>query len=107
MRMKAYRKPSRPQDVPGVGSAMVSLRMTPETAPRRVMLDPQTRQQLQTKFQQIKPQLKGQFSGLSDQDWDAAQRDPDMLIETISRKTGQGREQVEQTVRQLVSSTNY
>jgi hypothetical protein len=71
------------------------------------MLDPQTRQQLQTKFQQIKPQLKGQFSGLSDQDWDVGQRDPDTLIETISRKTGQGREQVEQTVRQLVGSTNY
>jgi hypothetical protein len=71
------------------------------------MLDPQTRQQLQTKFQQIKPQLKGQFSGLSDHDWDVGQRDPDTLIETISRKTGQGREQVEQTVRQLVSSTNY
>lgn len=71
------------------------------------MLDPQTRQQLQTKFQQIKPQLKGQFSGLSDQDWEVGQQDPDTLIETISRKTGQGREQVEQTVRQLVSSTNY
>ena len=71
------------------------------------MLDPQTRQQLQTKYQQIKPQLKGQFSGLSDQDWDVGQRDPDTLIETISRKTGQGREQVEQTVRQLVCSTNY
>ena len=71
------------------------------------MLDPQTRQQLQTKFQQIKPQLKGQFSGLSDQDWDVGQKDPDTLIETISRKTGQGREQVEQTVRQLVGSTNY
>ena len=55
------------------------------------MLDQQTRQQLQTKFQQIKPQLKGQFSGLSDQDWDAGQRDPDTLIDTISRKTGQGR----------------
>ena len=71
------------------------------------MLDPQTRQQLQTKFQQIKPQLKGQFSGLSDQDLDVGQTDPDTLIETISRKTGQGREQVEQSVRQLVSSTNF
>ena len=71
------------------------------------MLDPQTRQQLQTKFQQIKPQLKGQFSGLSDQDLDVGRSDPDTLIETISRKTGQGREQVEQSVRQLVSSTNY
>jgi hypothetical protein len=71
------------------------------------MLDPQTRQQLQTKFQQIKPQLKGQFSGLSDQDWDVGQKDPDTLIDTISRKTGQGREQVEQQVRQLVNTSTY
>jgi hypothetical protein len=72
------------------------------------MLDQQTRQQLQTKFQQIKPQLKGQFSGVTDQDLDAGRTDPDTLIETISRKTGQGREQVEQTVRKLVTaSTSY
>lgn len=69
------------------------------------MLDPQTRQELQTKFQQIKPQLKGQFSGLSDQDLDAGRSDPDTLIDTISRKTGQGREQVEQVVRQLVKTS--
>jgi hypothetical protein len=68
------------------------------------MLDPQTRQQLQTKFQQIKPQLKGQFSGLTDQDWDAGRSDPDTLIDTISRKTGQGREQVEQVVKRLVTT---
>ena len=73
------------------------------------MLDQQTRQQLQQKFQQIKPQLKGQFSGLSDQDWETGQKDPDTLIDTISRKTGQNRDQVEQTVRQLVSTgkTDY
>ena len=73
------------------------------------MLDPQTRQQLQQKFQQIKPQLKGQFNGLSDQDWETGQKDPDTLIDTISRKTGQGRDQVEQTVRQLVNTStgNY
>ena len=73
------------------------------------MLDPQTRQQLQQKFQQIKPQLKGQFSGMSDQDWETGKDDPDTLIDTISRKTGQGRDQVEQTVRQVVntSSGNY
>jgi uncharacterized protein YjbJ (UPF0337 family) len=83
--------------------------VTPRTTVRRrALLDPQTRQQLQTKFQQIKPQLKGQFSGVTDQDLDAAKNDPDTLIDTISRKTGQGREQVEQTVRQLVtSSTSY
>ena len=71
------------------------------------MLDPQTRQQLQTKFQQIKPQLKGQFSGLSDQDWESGKNDPDTLIDTISRKTGQNREQVEQQVRQLVNTSTY
>ena len=71
------------------------------------MLDPQTRQQLQTKFQQIKPQLKGQFSGLSDQDWETGKSDPDTLIDTISRKTGQGRDQVEQQVRQLVNTSTY
>jgi hypothetical protein len=71
------------------------------------MLDPQTRQQLQSKFQQIKPQLKGQFSGLSDQDLDAGRSDPDTLIDTISRRTGQGREEVEQTVRQLVTTAKF
>ncbi len=71
------------------------------------MLDQQTRQELQTKFQQIKPQLKGQFSGLTDQDLDVGRSDPDTLIETISRKTGQNREVVEQTVRKLVTTSNY
>lgn len=69
------------------------------------MLDQQTRQQLQAKFQQIQPQLKAQYSNLSEQDWNAARNDPDTLIETISRKSGQGREQVEQTLRQLVDTT--
>jgi hypothetical protein len=36
------------------------------------MLDPQTRQQLQTKFMQVKPQLKQRFSGVTDQDLDVA-----------------------------------
>ena len=71
------------------------------------MLDQQTRQELQSKFQQIKPQLKGQFSGLTDQDLDVGRSDPDTLIETISRKTGQNREVVEQTVRKLVTTSNY
>lgn len=70
------------------------------------MLDQQTRQQLQSKFQQIKPQLKGQFSGLTDQDLEVGRNDPDTLIDTISQKTGQGREQVEQVVRQMVTSSS-
>ena len=47
------------------------------------MLDPQTRQQLQTKFQQVKPQLKQRFSGVTDQDLDSWQNDPEKLITTI------------------------
>ena len=68
------------------------------------MLDQQTRQQLQSNFQQIKPQLKARYSGLTDQEWEAAHNDPDTLIDTISRASGQGREQVEQTLRQLVNA---
>lgn len=68
------------------------------------MLDPQTRQQLQTKFQQVKPQLKQHFSGVTDQDLDAARTDPDQLINKISEKTGQPTARVEAEIRTLVGS---
>jgi len=68
------------------------------------MLDPQTRQQLQTKFQQVKPQLKQRFSGVTDQDLDYAKSDPDRLITTISQKTGQPMARVESEIRSLVGS---
>jgi hypothetical protein len=68
------------------------------------MLDPQTRQQLQTKFQQVKPQLKQHFSGVTDQDLDYAKSDPDRLITTISQKTGQPMARVESEIRSLVGS---
>jgi uncharacterized protein YjbJ (UPF0337 family) len=68
------------------------------------MLDPQTRQQLQTKFQQIKPQLKQRFSGVTDQELDQWKFDPDQLITEISQKTGQPTARVEQEIRTLVGS---
>ena len=68
------------------------------------MLDPQTRQRLQTKFQQVKPQLKQRFSGVTDQDLDYAKSDPDRLITTISQKTGQPTARVESEIRSLVGS---
>ncbi|HEY3163139.1 MAG TPA: hypothetical protein VGJ71_02205 [Candidatus Limnocylindrales bacterium] len=68
------------------------------------MLDPQTRQQLQTKFQQVKPQLKQRFSGVTDQDLDPWRSDPDKLIATISQKTGQPTSRVEEQIRTLVGS---
>jgi hypothetical protein len=68
------------------------------------MLDPQTRQQLQTKFQQVKPQLKSKFSGVTDQDLETGRYDPDVLITTISQKTGQPTTRVEAEIRSLVAS---
>jgi hypothetical protein len=68
------------------------------------MLDPQTRQQFQTKFQQVKPQLKQHFSGVTDQDLDAWRNDPDGLITTISQKTGQPTSRVESEIRSLVAN---
>lgn len=68
------------------------------------MLDPQTRQQLQNRFQQVKPQLKQRFNGLTDTDLDAIQRNPDSAITTISQKTGQPQARVEAEIRSLVGS---
>ena len=68
------------------------------------MLDPQTRQQLQTKFQQVKPQLKSKFSGVTDQDLETGRYDPDQLITLISQKTGQPTTRVEAEIRSLVGS---
>jgi methylphosphotriester-DNA--protein-cysteine methyltransferase len=68
------------------------------------MLDPQTRQQLQTKFQQVKPQLKQRFSGVTDRDLDVGRTDPDTLISTISQKTGEPASRVEAEIRSLVGS---
>ena len=68
------------------------------------MLDPQTRQQLQTKFPQVKPQLKQHFSGVTDQDLDQWRSDPDKLISSISQKTGQPTSRVEEEIRTLVGS---
>ncbi|HET7473763.1 MAG TPA: hypothetical protein VFJ71_11605, partial [Candidatus Limnocylindrales bacterium] len=73
-------------------------------ARRYRMLDPQTRQQLQTKFQQVKPQLKQRFNGVTDQDLDQWRSDPDKLISAISQKTGQPTSRVEEEIRTLVTS---
>jgi hypothetical protein len=43
---------------------------------------------------------------VTDQDLEVGRTDPDTLIDTISRKTGQGREEVEQTVRKLVTTSS-
>jgi len=65
-------------------------------------LDQVTRQQLQQKLTQLKPQLKREFPELSDTDFTQAGSDPDQFIRRIEQKSGQPREQVEQRVTQLV-----
>ena len=65
-------------------------------------LDQVTRQQLQQKLAQHKPQLKREFPELSDTDFSQAESDPDQFIRRIEQKSGQPREQVEQRVIQLV-----
>src|SRR5215218_1733608 len=67
-----------------------------------VSLDQVTRQQLQQKLTQFKPQLKQEFPELSDTDFTQAGSDPDQFISRIEQKSGQPREQVEQRVTQLV-----
>ena len=65
-------------------------------------LDQVTKQQLQQKLTQIKPQLKREFPELSDSDINQAETDPDQFIRRVEQKSGQPREHVEQRVMQLV-----
>ena len=69
------------------------------------MLDQQTKQQLQQKWQQVKPQVKQTFPGVTDADLDKTNGDADRLSSTIEQKTGQDRTQIERTIRQLVSTS--
>jgi hypothetical protein len=65
------------------------------------MLDQQVKQQLQQDLDRFKPLLKQQFQ-LEDQDVQQAKSDPDQLVQTISRKSGQDEQQIEQQLMQLV-----
>jgi hypothetical protein len=65
-------------------------------------LDQVTKQQLQQKISQLKPQLKREFPELSDSDMKQAESDPDQFIRRIEEKSGQPREHVEQRLTQLV-----
>ena len=69
------------------------------------MLDQQTKTQMKEKFQQLKPQLKQQFSGLTDKDLQAGESDPDQLVQKISQKTGQPSSEIEQQLKTLVQSS--
>lgn len=65
------------------------------------MLDQQVKQQLRDNIDQFKPLLKQQFQ-LEDKDVQEARSNPDQLVQTISRKSGQDEQQIEQQLMQLV-----
>lgn len=65
-------------------------------------LDQVTKQQLQQKITQLKPQIKREFPELSDTDISQAERDPDQLVRRIEEKSGHPREQVEQRLTTMV-----
>ena len=65
-------------------------------------LDQVTKQQLQQKITQMRPELQREFPELSEADFNQAERDPDKLVSRIEQKSGQPREHVERRLTQLV-----
>jgi uncharacterized protein YjbJ (UPF0337 family) len=65
-------------------------------------LDQVTKQRLQEKLRDIKPQLKRDYPDLSESDLNQAESDPDRFVSTIEQKTGQPRDRVEQRLAELV-----
>jgi hypothetical protein len=64
-------------------------------------LDQVTKQQLQQKLRDVKPQLKRDYPDLSETDFNQAESDPDRFVSIIEQKTGQPRERVEQRIAEL------
>ena len=64
-------------------------------------LDQVTKQQLQKKLRDIKPQLKRDYPDLSETDFSQAENDPDRFVSTIEQKTGQPRDRVERRLAEL------
>ena len=65
-------------------------------------LDQVTKQRLQEKLRDIKPQLQRDYPDLSESDFNQAQSDPDRFVSTIEQKTGQPRDRVERRLAELV-----
>jgi hypothetical protein len=65
-------------------------------------LDQVTKQRLQQKLRDIKPQLKRDYPDLSESDLNQAESDPDRFVSTIEQKSGQPRDRVEQRLAELV-----
>jgi len=70
------------------------------------MIDQQTKTQLQEQYQEIKPMLKQKFPDIEEQELSKVQSDPDGFVQTLAQKTTQPTEQIEQQLKQLVSSSS-
>jgi len=66
------------------------------------MLDEQTKQELRDRLPQFQGMLRQQFPDIEDRDLEQVQRDPDDLVRSIARKSGQDESTVERQVEQLV-----
>jgi len=66
------------------------------------MLDEQTKNELRNRLPQFQGQLRQQFPDIEDRDLEQVQRDPDDLVRSIARKSGQDESTVERRVQQLV-----
>jgi len=66
------------------------------------MLDEQTKQELRDRLPQFQGMLRQQFPDIEDRDLEQVQRDPDDLVRSIARKSGQDESMVERRVQQLV-----
>jgi hypothetical protein len=66
------------------------------------MLDEQTKNELRSRLPKFQGQLREQFPDIEDRDLEQVQRDPDDLVRSIARKTGQDVAMVERRVEQLV-----
>jgi phage regulator Rha-like protein len=64
-------------------------------------LDDMLKDQLRQHAPEVKRQLVKEFDELTQEDMDQTGDDPDEIVDKVSKKTGQPREQVEQRIKQV------
>lgn len=67
-------------------------------------LNQQTKQKVTANFDQVKQELQTRYPDLQDDDFTKAKDDPDKLVETISERTGESKQNVSQQVEQISQS---
>jgi len=67
-------------------------------------VDQQTAKKLRDNFDQIKPTLQAQFPGVQDSDLQKLKTDPDGFVDAAAQSTGQSKEQVQESLKQVVQT---